>query len=117
MRLPPITARLSELANSRVQAEINIANSYNALVSLNHELNGRFAMLTIPPNTPATGTLLRLTEAYLTEFCNAHRRLVTATARYWGHVSDAQRIIDEQATLEKELAEIQVLLPNGNEAI
>ena len=115
MRIPRIMARLNELANSRILVESNIVNSHNELVNLIHELSGRFVMLTVPLNAPSTGTFLP-TEAYLTEFYNAHIRLVTATARYWGHVTYAQKIIDEQATLERQLTQIRAILPDEVEA-
>jgi len=110
-----LMTRLAELENSHLHAEINIVNSHNALVSLNHELNGRFTMLISPLNILSAGTFLWSTESYLTEFSEAHRRLVAATNRYLGHVSHAQQIIDEQATVKNRLAQIQVLLPNGDE--
>ena len=116
MRIPRIMARLNELANSRILVESNIVNSHNDLVSLIHELSGRFVMLTVPLNASSTGTFLRPTEAYLTEFYNAHIRLVTATTRYWGHVTYAQKIINEQATLEKQLTQIRAILPDEVEA-
>ena len=116
MRIPRIMARLNELANSRILAESNIVNSHNELVNLIHELSDRFVMLTVPLNASSTSTFLRPTEAYLTEFYNAHIRLVTATAGYLGHVTHAQKIIDEQATLEKQLTQIRAILPDEVEA-